>query len=543
MKNTAPFVLGIFLLLLALHAPATVRYVDLNSPNATPPFTDWTTAATNIQDAVNAANFGDVVKVMDGIYNSGGRLTGDGTSNRVAVTQAILIQSVNGSGLTLIDGGHALRCVYLTNGAALMGFTLTNGNAGNGGGVASASTNSLIANCLLINNTASSGGGAYLGTLTNCMVSGNVCPPTGGNGGGATRSVLNNCTLIGNVTGKPYPNTTGSTWGGGANACTLNNCTLTGNKAYGAGATGGGANGCVLFGCLLANGYADQFGGGAYNCNATNCNISNNSAGYGGGGVSGGIYCNCLLTGNGYTGFGGAVYWTTTLNNCVVTGNLAGRGGGGYGCTFNNCIVYYNTYGGDNYSDSVNYCCTPDATGVGCFTNAPLFADGVYHLQAGSPCINAGKNTLAGTATDLDGNPRITGGTVDIGAYEFPSPSSVLSYAWAHQYGLLTDGSADFTDPDGDGLNNWQEWIAGTVPTNSLSVLKMFSPSNNVPGLNVSWQSVSGKTYFLQRSTNLLAQPAFSSIQSNLTGAATTTIYSDTTATNGGPYFYRVGVQ
>lgn len=68
------------------------------------------------------------------------------------------------------------------------------------------------------------------------------------------------------------------------------------------------------------------------------------------------------------------------------------------------------------------------------------------------------------------------------------------------------------------------------------------APTNNTSGITVSWQSVSGVLYVLQRSTNLWAPSPFSTIQSNLTGKAGTNSYTDTTATNKTPYFYRVGV-
>ena len=189
---------------------------------------------------------------------------------------------------------------------------------------------------------------------------------------------------------------------------------------------------------------------------------------------------------------------------------------------------------------------TPLPTGGGNITNAPLYADLAadnFHLQTNSPCINSGNNASAPGGTDLDGNPRIAGGTVDLGAYEFQSPSSVLSYAWAQQYALPTDGTADYLDSDGDHMNNWQEWKAGTIPTNAASVLQLASPSNSVSGVTVTWQSVSGKTYFLQRSTNLSAQPAFSTIQSNIVGQTGTTSYTDTTAAGHDLSIYRVGVQ
>jgi hypothetical protein len=61
--------------------------VDLNCPTLTPPYTNWSTAATNIQDAVDAVNGVDLILVTNGVYASGGRSV-NGMSNRVAVTRS-----------------------------------------------------------------------------------------------------------------------------------------------------------------------------------------------------------------------------------------------------------------------------------------------------------------------------------------------------------------------------------------------------------------------------------------------------------------------
>src|SRR6185369_8965576 len=110
------------------------------------------------------------------------------------------------------------------------------------------------------------------------------------------------------------------------------------------------------------------------------------------------------------------------------------------------------------YGNGSNYVRIPDLTGTnGTISVDPLLLAGNdYHLNSNSPCINAGNDSYITNAFtfDFDGNPRIAGGTVDIGAHEFQNPASVISYAWLQQYGLALDGSADFADTDGDGASN-----------------------------------------------------------------------------------------
>jgi len=610
-----------------VNTQSAVRYVDANNANPIAPYTNWSTASSNIQDAVDAADPGDLILVTNGIYKTGVRAVHGTVPNRVAVTKPLTIQSVNGPTTTCIqgyrslvttNGDDAIRCVYLTNGASLVGFRLTKGQTHStgdsileqSGGAAwcesvsatlfncvlednsaffaaggvyngsvincSISSNSavwlgggvyqgILINSTLIGNVANEGGGADRATLYYCMLSSNSVvygdPDTAAYGGGAAYSALNNCTIVGNSS----PN-----YGAGAAACTLTNCLLTSNHC---GLEGGGAIDSALESCSLNYNTAYQ-GGGMSWCTLNNCTLLQNSAVRGGGALAG-MLNNCVLVSNqvqyswAYDAVGGGADGAA-LNNCTLAGNSAGLGGGVNDCNLTNCtlaansallygggayksrlcncIIYYNASanGPNNYFCSLSNCCSTIDDGGSAITNEPAFVDLAgfdFHLQSNSPCINAGNNPYASMTNDLDGHPRVVGGTVDIGAYEYQTPTSVISYAWLQKYNLPIDGSADFTDADNDGMNNWSEWVARTDPTDRLSALRMLTPVTSPNGLALRWQSVCGISYFLQRKTNVRGTPQFSTIQSNIVAESDVTTVLDASATNKGPNFYRVGIQ
>ncbi len=189
-----------------------------------------------------------------------------------------------------------------------------------------------------------------------------------------------------------------------------------------------------LDGFIIADGSSSGIGGGiqiAWDSSPiiSNCIITGNIGGAGGGIAvylnSSPNIINCTITGNIATDFGGGILvWQSspTIYNCIIINNSAGDGGG---------IYVYNSTPIADYNDVWNNFPT---NYVGCnaglndISADPLFvAAGDYHLQDTSPCIDRGDNAAvpAWLTTDFDGDPRIMGTAVDIGANECGVPPPV----------------------------------------------------------------------------------------------------------------------
>ena len=117
--------------------------------------------------------------------------------------------------------------------------------------------------------------------------------------------------------------------------------------------------------------------------------------------------------------------------------------------------------------------------------------------------------------------------------------------SWRLRYFLTLNNYLSKTnaDADGDGLNNLQEYMAGTDPTDSTSCFKTIGndlkAAQQPQDCVISWPSAIGKQYVIQRSPSLSAR-IWTPVATN-SGNGTIMEYHDTSG--GGIRYYRVSVQ
>lgn len=345
-------------------------YVFKDSSSPVYPYTNWATAATGIQEAVNAGIDGTVVNVSNGTYV---------LSNTITIPRGIIVKSVNGPAVTLVNGNNAFLCfdIAATN-AVVDGFTVTNGRAIAADGPGGVINRGLLKNCWLVKNTATTGGGALRnwGTTSNCVIQGNS---SSYGGVFMMDGLLMDCVITRNK---------GSQYGGGGiffeTRGFVRNCLISSNSAP----RGGG----VEFFYMASAG--NDIG-------LENCTIVDNTA-------------------KGLSETAGGVYFDNrgAAKNCIISGNVS-----------SNITAHGNTYGG---AGRITSTCTtnPVVSGEGNVTGTPLFVNfGAenYRLISVSPGVNVGTNLSWMTgAKDLDGRARIIGKIVDMGAYETPPPAGTV---------------------------------------------------------------------------------------------------------------------
>jgi len=120
------------------------------------------------------------------------------------------------------------------------------------------------------------------------------------------------------------------------------------------------------------------------------------------------------------------------------------------------------------------------------------------------------------------------------------APASICSDEWKlYFFGSLTDPrSADLADPDGDGVPNWMEFLAGTIPTNSTSKLRFTGAGkqlvNGQSQMVVRWLTAQGRAYEVQWANQ--AGGAWNAL-GTVSGDGTATNYTDANVTAAARYY------
>lgn len=439
MKNSTIGIVSGITLGLILGTGGSASAATLNVPAQFP----------TIQAAVNASQNGDEVVMAPGVYS------GAGNTAITTGPRSITIRSVDPANAaivaaTIIDGLDAASGISISDNIAphvtIKGLTIRNtaGAFGSAIRVALGATATVL-DCVITGcaNTAVIVTYTSSMTMERCTVTGNTSAPQNFGAGGL--HVAFNAATVRHCR---FENNTG---GGISNHATLDleDCVISGNSTTGIG--GGIRSEGVLHvdRCVITGNSAGGYGGGVSYAQLgptdsyiRDSMIVNNSAGGKGGGVN----------------IDGRLDSTFLIEHSTIAGNSSDSEGGGLSCSAEQAVMRHSIVwgnaaetAGDNVHMGivtnglnqfpaqleVEYSVLPDGPedrslastallviGAGMVTGDPLFLSarqGDFHLMCGSPCIDAGDPAFVPTAgqTDVDGDARVVGQYVDIGADEF----------------------------------------------------------------------------------------------------------------------------
>ena len=420
-----------------------------------------------------------------GDYAVGGGVFNFGT---VTITDSTISGNSTASDDAAGGGVYAYNALTITN-STISGNSTTGDRADGGGAYVYGLLT--VTNSFITGNSSTGyyagGGGAFGGngaTITNSVISGNSTTGFYSAGGGLFNYgaiTVTNSTLSGN-------STQGVNAGGGATfgfaGITIIDSTISGNSTTGVNADGGaifdyGAI-SITNSTISGNSTADMdaLGGGIYadsSLDIHNSTLSANRAlGVGSGG--GAAYAdgtvtivNSTISGNQASAAGGGILADSSISvsNSTITGNTAGVAGGGiyldvgpaHVLTLRNSIVFGNSAatGPDLFRNNsgantstidafFSALGTAPANGFNGGTqtgNLPIGTDPLlgaladnggatltHALLIGSPAIDAG-NPAFMAPPEFDqrdtGFPRVIGGRIDIGAYEFDSDAPTVT--------------------------------------------------------------------------------------------------------------------
>ena len=176
---------------------------------------------------------------------------------------------------------------------------------------------------------------------------------------------------------------------------------------------------------------------------------------------------------------------------------------------------------------------------------------GIWTVQTNSLPPHTSTDTVNGLAasTNYDFRVKATGtfGSSDYATVSAGTPAGIgdgIPGWWRQQYfgnGLSASGNAALNaDPDGDGMTNYQEYLAGTNPTSAASLFHITAIAPGGGGMRVTFASMSGKTYRVDKTSTLKDPNSWVTVQDNVAGTGSNISITDLGVNSAHGCFYRV---